>query len=233
MSPMGRPVAFAAGTFSGLTVRTELREIQAAEVARKAGTKEYTSVMWQCPDETHTPADRRPLDPPPILVARFFVVDASAQWQGEGSATEKEIRNTDDVRVEGFVCNVDLFPMSSDWRHGEPVPATLEESAKCTENLSGSRFAEAIRLEYGGAKSVMFPFPDLSVTKSGYHLLRYRIFNVLSIAAGTVPVPALAECYGGVFHVYGSKEFPGLRASTDLTKVCAPVPPSFPPFGRT
>lgn len=32
-----------------------------------------------------------------------------------------------------------------------------------------------------------------------------------------------AECYGGPFRVYSTKEFPGLRASTDLTKVRRPA----------
>lgn len=35
-----------------------------------------------------------------------------------------------------------------------------------------------------------------------------------------------AECYGGPFRVYSTKEFPGLHASTDLTKASLiPFPP--------
>ncbi|KAI0915289.1 hypothetical protein AcV5_005453 [Taiwanofungus camphoratus] len=33
-----------------------------------------------------------------------------------------------------------------------------------------------------------------------------------------MPAPVLAECVGGPFRVFGTKAFPGLRASTDLTK---------------
>ena len=32
-------------------------------------------------------------------------------------------------------------------------------------------------------------------------------------------IPILAECYGGPFRIYSTKEFPGLRPSTELTKV--------------
>lgn len=53
----------------------------------------------------------------------------------------------------------------------------------------------------------------------GTFLLRYRVFNIYSKACGTTEIPILAECYGGPFKIYSTKEFPGLRASTDLTKV--------------
>lgn len=54
----------------------------------------------------------------------------------------------------------------------------------------------------------------------GTFILRYRVFNIFARAHGSQDIPVLAECYGGPFKVYSTKEFPGLRASTDLTKVC-------------
>jgi len=56
------------------------------------------------------------------------------------------------------------------------------------------------------------------VKTEGTFLLRYRVFNIFSKACGDQDVPILAECYGGPFKIYSTKEFPGLRASTDLTK---------------
>lgn len=53
----------------------------------------------------------------------------------------------------------------------------------------------------------------------GLFFLRYRVFNALFQVAGPTPIPVLAECIGGPFRVYSTKNFPGLRASTDLTKV--------------
>ncbi|KAI0917975.1 hypothetical protein AcV5_002769 [Taiwanofungus camphoratus] len=34
----------------------------------------------------------------------------------------------------------------------------------------------------------------------------------------TSPIPILAECWGSPFRVYGTKEFPRLHTSMDLTK---------------
>ena len=52
----------------------------------------------------------------------------------------------------------------------------------------------------------------------GTFILRYRVFNIYAKAEG-IDIPILAECYGGPFRIYSTKEFPGLRPSTDLTKV--------------
>ena len=53
----------------------------------------------------------------------------------------------------------------------------------------------------------------------GSFILRYRVFNLFAHVEGALDIPILAECYGGPFRIYSTKEFPGLRPSTELTKV--------------
>jgi hypothetical protein len=53
----------------------------------------------------------------------------------------------------------------------------------------------------------------------GDFFLRYRVFDLFSFTAGLVDVPVLTECGGGSFHIYSTKEFPGLQPSTALSKV--------------
>jgi hypothetical protein len=60
---------------------------------------------------------------------------------------------------------------------------------------------------------------DLAVRIEGDFFLRYRVFDLFSRTAGLVDVPVLAECGGGPFHIYSTKEFPGLQPSTELSKV--------------
>ena len=62
---------------------------------------------------------------------------------------------------------------------------------------------------------------DIAVREDGDYFLRYRVFNTIHHVLGDTPIPILAECSGGPFKVYSTKDFPGLRASTDLTKVRA------------
>ncbi|KAI0825989.1 velvet factor-domain-containing protein [Irpex lacteus] len=93
----------------------------------------------------------------------------------------------------------------------------ITEESKCTDALSGACFAQSQSLEYHGRKVLMFVFSDIAVRVEGTFILRYRVFNIYARAEG-IDIPILAECYGGPFRIYSTKEFPGLRPSTDLTK---------------
>lgn len=54
----------------------------------------------------------------------------------------------------------------------------------------------------------------------GTFILRYRVFDIFSRPFNrTNDLAITAECYGDTFRVYSTKEFPGLQASTELTKV--------------
>ena len=46
------------------------------------------------------------------------------------------------------------------------------------------------------------------------------MFDIFSKPHNHTDLAIQAQCYGGVFRVYSTKEFPGLQASTDLTLVC-------------
>ena len=60
---------------------------------------------------------------------------------------------------------------------------------------------------------------DLAVKLQGTFILRYRLFDIFAKAYNVHDLVIQAECYGGTFRVYSNKEFPGLQASTELTKV--------------
>ncbi|KAI0367594.1 hypothetical protein BV20DRAFT_949968, partial [Pilatotrama ljubarskyi] len=94
----------------------------------------------------------------------------------------------------------------------------IRESSKCTAMLSGGTFVECPVVDYRGKRTAMFVFPDLAVKMEGTFVLRYRAFTICSQRATGPHMPVLAECYGGPFKVYSTKEFPGLRPSTQLTK---------------
>ncbi|KAJ3507404.1 hypothetical protein NLJ89_g6322 [Agrocybe chaxingu] len=60
---------------------------------------------------------------------------------------------------------------------------------------------------------------DLAVKIEGTFILRYRMFDIFSRPFTQQNELAItAETYGGPFRVYSTKEFPGLAASTELTK---------------
>ncbi|KAI0763493.1 velvet factor-domain-containing protein [Trametes elegans] len=94
----------------------------------------------------------------------------------------------------------------------------IRESSCCTGAISGSTFLQPSVIEHNGKKVLVFVFSDLAVKLEGTFVLRYRTLNVYSQCAGHKRRPILAECYGGPFDIYSTKDFPGLRPSTDLTK---------------
>lgn len=97
-------------------------------------------------------------------------------------------------------------------------PLQISEDTKCTTALSGATFVQSTRIDYEGKRALVFPFADLAVKVEGDFLLRYRTFDLFSRTPGLIDVPVQAECYGGPFHIYSTKEFPGLQPSTELSK---------------
>ena len=66
---------------------------------------------------------------------------------------------------------------------------------------------------------MMSAFQDLAVKIEGSFILRYRVFDIYARTHRSDDLAITAETYGGTFRVYSTKEFPGLSASTELTKV--------------
>ncbi|KAH9829985.1 velvet factor [Rhodofomes roseus] len=101
----------------------------------------------------------------------------------------------------------------------EPQAPATNDDELCTRLFAGTTIVASSCITHGGKNSMLFTFSDLAIEAEGLFFLRYRAFNILNVAAGAAPIPVLAECYGSAFRVYNTKDFPGLRASTDLTKV--------------
>ncbi|PFH50901.1 hypothetical protein AMATHDRAFT_75289 [Amanita thiersii Skay4041] len=266
---IGVPVTFITGKFAGCAVRTELHEIQKAKLGRK-----YAKV------------DRRPLDPPPIVLLKYFITKNAGARDESGT----EVEDYQTISNVGVMCSLDLFPvpgslfdpddtapspqlgfnpscvLPSSSRESEltyyplhpfnttPNPAEVPpfqiprrqpmlktitseelpndvihrlhnhlvtESSKLTPALVGEKFVEPVLVDYMGKPSLMFVFGDLAVQREGTFILRYRAFDIRSTVAGPDSYPILAECYGGPFRVYSTRDFPGLQASTELTKSVA------------
>jgi len=95
----------------------------------------------------------------------------------------------------------------------------ITESSKQTQALVGATFVQPSLVDYQGNKSIVFVFADLAVKIEGTFILRYRVFDIFSRPYDqTNDLAITAQCYGDMFRVYSTKEFPGLQASTELTK---------------
>lgn len=110
---------------------------------------------------------------------------------------------------DGLIRQSARFPESPELEYG-----------KCTNLLYGELFVPCAMVDHEGKSTPVFVFSDIAVRQEGRYRLRYRIFNIAGAMHGgpSYNVPILAECYGGAFEVYSTKSFPGLQASTNLTK---------------
>ncbi|KAI5115988.1 hypothetical protein M0805_001030 [Coniferiporia weirii] len=100
----------------------------------------------------------------------------------------------------------------------DALPPPREED-KLEYVLFGEHHSHAASiLDMAGKSVIYFVFSDLSVKLEGLFRPRYRFFDLFSRTENCADVPVLAQCFGGAFAVYSTKEFPGLKASTQLTK---------------
>ncbi|KZP31027.1 hypothetical protein FIBSPDRAFT_725065 [Athelia psychrophila] len=203
--------------FPVANLRAELLEVQKTEVGRK-----FASV------------DRRALDPPPVIQLKLYYVNDA----GTDAETEQEA-NYDDLQGAGLVCCVDLLQvphtmpvatanLSCYVTHRETADGVLANvgshfaiaDLQCVNVLVGEMFVQSITMEHEGKTALIFPFANLAVKMEGNFILRYRVFDLFSQHGEEGP-PIMASCYGVQFRVYSTKDFPGLRASTELTKSLA------------
>ncbi|KAI0630849.1 velvet factor-domain-containing protein [Trametes polyzona] len=187
------------------------------------------SSAWQAPRQTLPPitqlpsfAQQFPPAGPPYTTlsassSAFGIVDTD---QTPIASNHSAPHHGMESRLPGQLGAAEIGAAPSDpdivaWLGSFPI----RESSKCTPLLSGSTFTQAVVVEYGGKPVPMFIYSDLAVKGEGTFILRYRATNVASQDAGSSPYRVLAECYGGPFRVYSTKQFPGLSPSTALTKL--------------
>ncbi|CAE6435978.1 unnamed protein product [Rhizoctonia solani] len=226
---IGKPIRNVSGPFAGLTIRCELEEYQKPDLGRKFARR-----------------DRRPVDPPPVVRLRMFEVkDEGTSNQREEEIPAESIETTGLVaHVDLFAVNPPpgmSFESPEDRAQSEleaeesqsPNQAgssqqgqgmsgnqlDVNEDAVLTSAVFGSSFVHAVKVnDTEGKNVILFVFADLSVKIEGHFVYRYRCFNLFSRVAGSDDVPITAELFSGIFVIYSTKEFPGLQASTQLTK---------------
>ncbi|CAE6510805.1 unnamed protein product [Rhizoctonia solani] len=226
---IGKPIRNVSGPFAGRTIRSELEEYQKPDLGRKFARR-----------------DRRPVDPPPVVRLRMFeVIDEGAPNQREEEIPAESIETTGLIaHVDLFAVNpppgmtfespeIPTQTLPNNWEAQSPIqaggsqqaqrgsdhPLDVNVDAVLTSAVFGSSFVHAVKInDTEGEIVILFVFADLSVKIEGHFVYRYRCFNLLSRVAGSDDVPITAELFSGIFVIYSTKEFPGLQASTQLTK---------------
>lgn len=221
-------------TKEGKKLTYEMNVIQQPERARACGSgakcKSFVhdfSSMSQATDPDHllASADRRPVDPPPVVELRIFEGDAKNDITFSYNANFFLYTTLESARpiAQGRVSSV-------------PTPFPV---------LTGMPVAGMAYLDRPSPAGY-FIFPDLSVRHEGKYKLAFNLFEELKESKDADAEPALSspdhssnqavknnpmapqshmhfrlEVKSEPFVVYSAKKFPGLAESTSLSRVVA------------
>ncbi|OAL55133.1 hypothetical protein IQ07DRAFT_607587 [Pyrenochaeta sp. DS3sAY3a] len=185
-------------TKDGRQIRYNLQVIQQPERARACGSGAKSS------------ADRRPVDPPPIVELRVFENDTEIT----------------------FAYNANFFLHASLENARTIAPGRAPPTTPSFPVLTGTPVAGMAYLDRP-TPAGYFIFPDLSVRHEGKYRLSFALFENLSevkdldpedpdvIFDGNHFVTHRAEVKSAPFTVFSAKKFPGLSESTALSRMVA------------
>ncbi|KAI9702445.1 MAG: hypothetical protein M1836_000925 [Candelina mexicana] len=146
--------------------------------------------------------DRRVIDPPPIVQLTF------REKQPKGA--ESELRYPFNV-VHCTLWNADG---STD------ETALVQADRRTTRRLMGTLVSSPfVGVDENNQEGCFFCFPDLSCRTSGEYRLSFVLMclEVGHLETGGL-TPVVTQVMSDVFTVFTAKDFPGMRASTALTK---------------
>jgi Velvet factor len=168
-------------------------------------------------------ADRRPVDPPPVVELRVF----------EGETTKTDITLSYNANFFLFATLEVARPIANGRMHPSPaIPV-----------LTGCPVAGANYLDRP-SPAAYFLFPDLSVRHEGWYRLSFNLYEatkdaedldvdrpartaeveVISPRSAPKPQESMAwrlEVKSTPFQVYSAKKFPGLSESTEMSRIVA------------
>ncbi|CCA73392.1 hypothetical protein PIIN_07346 [Serendipita indica DSM 11827] len=186
---------------------------QQPQVAIPTPVREYEIIVRQEPKQARMcgiggKADRRPIDPPPIVQLRVYdryPVDPNDPNSGSAPQPHQSLN---------FLQNPYYFMFASLARVESDDELHLLNDGK-TRYTTGSVVSSLYHLkdtENGGEDAGFFVFPDLSVRTEGSYRLKLALFEVVGSH-----VQFCKSVYSRAFYVYTAKKFPGMEESTPLS----------------
>ncbi|KAF4452520.1 hypothetical protein F53441_4632 [Fusarium austroafricanum] len=147
--------------------------------------------------------DRRVIDPPPIV-----------QLLVEGpNLTKEDI--TKHLRYPHYVMNCSILDESGS-RDASFMPEEYRQQRRLMGLLVSTPF---VGKDEHGEEGCFFCFPDLSCRTPGSFCLNFSLARIDPMRARELKrFPFLINMRSDVFTVYTAKDFPGMQASTKLTK---------------
>ncbi|KAJ9134249.1 Velvet factor [Coniochaeta hoffmannii] len=148
--------------------------------------------------------DRRVIDPPPIVQLTVDDPDMSPE----------EI--TTSLRDPFLVVHCSIWDETGT-KDMSSMPEDFRQQRRLMGTLVGSPF---VGLDEDGEEGCFFCFPDLSCRTPGTFRLQFQFIKMdpFRMKVPGYRAPVLSTAVTDAFQVFNAKDFPGMRASTALTK---------------
>ncbi|KFY06812.1 hypothetical protein V492_07717 [Pseudogymnoascus sp. VKM F-4246] len=165
--------------------------------------------------------DRRVVDPPPILELRITPPPPSSNPVPAAMSASDEMARR--LRYPYYVVHCSLWDASRDVDSGAMEgdgTAGGGERRNQQRRLMGTLVASPfVGKDERGVEGCFFCFPDLSCRTTGQYRLKFvlMVLDPNTMRLGT-RVPFSASVTSGVVTVFAAKDFPGMQASTALTR---------------
>ncbi|KAG9304489.1 hypothetical protein G9A89_020053 [Geosiphon pyriformis] len=167
---------------------------------------EYELILRQQPKQSRMcgigeKADRRPIDPPPIIQLKVY----------DGSISQTEKSNS-------FLQNPYFFMYASLVAPDSDEELHLLRDGK-TRSTTGSVVSSLYHLkDIDNSDAGFFVFPDLSVRMEGTYRLKLSLFEIIGYGTPRREVYHCKSIFSEIFIVYSAKRFPGMEESTFLSR---------------
>ncbi|KAG8220746.1 velvet factor-domain-containing protein [Butyriboletus roseoflavus] len=175
--------------------------------------REYELTVRQEPKQARmcgVGADRRPIDPPPIIQLR--VIDPHTRQPPSPANPDPE--DADPNYAHSFLQNPYYFMFASLAKPDDDTELHWLKDGKtrCTTGSVVSSLYHLKDTENSNEDAGFFVFPDLSVRTEGSYRLKLSLFEVVGNT-----VRHCKSIYSAAFYVYTAKKFPGMEESTPLS----------------
>ncbi|KAK2003647.1 hypothetical protein LX36DRAFT_78916 [Colletotrichum falcatum] len=146
--------------------------------------------------------DRRVIDPPPIVQLKINNPDL----------TPDELYQK--IHHPAYVVHCSIWNAEGT----EECTNMYDGMGRLNKRMMGSLVSSPfVGLDESGEEGCFFCFPDMSVRTPGPFRLKF-VLVVVDAAHRSLRAPIRCSIISDVFRVYTAKEFPGMQASTPLTK---------------
>ena len=147
--------------------------------------------------------DRRVVDPPPIV--QLIIEGPNISQDDIGRQ----------LRYCHYVMSCSIYDETGT-RDASFMPEEYRQQRRLMGSLVGAPF---VGKDEFGQEGCFFCFPDLSCRTPGSFRLKFNLVKIDPARAREIKhFPVLVETKSEVFTVYTAKDFPGMQASTKLTK---------------